>query len=202
MLQSKELSEQRRVLLGQQKEFQQQNANMRDQIYDNTFFHMLSSLGETIEAIDLYDKVGKRTTGRDCFRVFFDRLGRSYNKNKKEKNGPLKTFDKLNEEFFAQVGHEFGHYFRFLYNFFRFLDQNESTQVYHRKILRAFLSDYELALIFYNCRTKDGTNFKQYIEKYELFDNLPMGLLLDKDHVNFYNAEAYGKNRHYKSEAP
>ena len=192
-LQSMELSDQRTVLQEQKDEFASQNANMKEQIYDNTFFQMLSTLGDIIEAVDLKSERHGRTTGRDCFKVYYHRLDAHM-----DGATPI-DFDMSNYEFFKLHGHEFGHYFRFLYNFFRFIDQSEYTKEHHVKVLRAFLSDYELLLIYYNCLTPTGSNFQKYLVKYAVYDNLPVNKLLDSQHLSHYPEAAFGKNKEYEN---
>ncbi|MDF1726113.1 MAG: putative phage abortive infection protein [Sulfitobacter sp.] len=192
-LQSKELSEQRAVFLGQKEEFEKQNENLREQIFDNTFFQLLSSQAGIIQGIDLNSSNKGRTIGRDCFRVFYSRLGYSAGSSGIE----FENFEKINENFFAANGHEFGHYFRFLFNFFRFLDNSEHTKNHHVKVLRASLSDYELLLMYYNCVSSVGKKFEHYITKYELFDNLPVSKLFHTDHLSFYPEAAFGQNEQY-----
>ncbi|MFT5785145.1 MAG: hypothetical protein ACI9KK_000490 [Ascidiaceihabitans sp.] len=190
-MQSIELSDQRSVMGEQKDEFANQNANMKEQIYDNTFFQMLSTLGDIIEAIDLNSEKYGRTSGRDCFKIYYARLTAHL-----EGASPA-DFDMVNEEFFVKYGHEFGHYFRFLYNFFRFIDQSEYTKEHHVKVLRAFLSDYELLLIYYNCLTTTGSNFEKYLTKYAVFDNLPDRKMIEADHLSRYPPKAFGRNRGY-----
>ncbi len=97
------------------------------------------------------------------------------------------------EEFFAKYGHEFGHYFRFLYNFYRYIDENSYTKKHHEKVLRSYISDYELLLLFYNGQTVAGKNFGKYFEKYAIFDNLPCNKLIAKEHLMNYPIKAYGE---------
>ena len=60
--------------------------------------------------------------------------------------------------------------------------------------MRAQLSSPELALIFYNCLSDLGKNFKPLIEEFALFDNLDEKLLFDKKHKDFYEATAFDSN--------
>ncbi|MDF1668451.1 MAG: putative phage abortive infection protein [Roseovarius sp.] len=188
-LQATELSEQRDVLKDHKTEFAAQNKSLKEQIFENTFFQMLSSLGEIIEAIDLAGANGN-TTGRDCFKVYYERLRK---RNHGTTGGDL-TF--VVEEFFAKYGHEFGHYFRFLYNFYRYIDESGHTKKHHVKVLRSYISDYELLLLFYNGQTVAGQNFCKYFEKYAVFDNLPCAKLMKPEHLTNYSTKAYGGNNH------
>ncbi|MNH16762.1 hypothetical protein D3C76_1537490 [compost metagenome] len=94
----------------------------------------------------------------------------------------------------AHLG-DLGLYFRSLYAVFRYI---ETTAIEDRKhfalVVRSLLSDYELIFLFYNCLSDKGSKFKVYAEKYALFDNLDVGLLLSVDDVALMSVEAFGEN--------
>ncbi|WP_299600008.1 putative phage abortive infection protein [uncultured Tateyamaria sp.] len=156
---------------------------------------MLSTVNEIVESIDVVNSSnGKVIKGRDCFRAFVMRHNRQWDKITNNENTEFNAF---NISFFDQYGYEFAHYFRFLFNFFRFIDENEYAQKRHSRVLRSILSDYELILIFYNCNIGPGTNFRPFIEKYALFDNLPVSRLIDLEHLQYYPSSAFGGNSDY-----
>ena len=91
---------------------------------------------------------------------------------------------------------ELSHYFRYLYNIFRFINDNEyvDRKLYSR-IARAQLSDQELLVLFYNCLYKFGVEkFKPIVEEFEIFDNLPQHLLLNPNHTDFYDLREFGSS--------
>jgi len=96
MIQSQELRAQRAELKAQHTELKlsrdeavKSNENMTSQRFENTFFSMLTTYNEIVSSIDLVKQGGgsgqyKRdsiiTTGRDCFKVFYQRLGSKFKK--------------------------------------------------------------------------------------------------------------------------
>lgn len=76
------------------------------------------------------------------------------------------------------------HYFRYLYRIIKYVDECQLLPTNKQKhdyicVLRAQLSCYELLMLFYNCQIPDQGRhkFKDYIERYQLFNNLRTDLL-------------------------
>ena len=186
-LQSQELSEQRKVLSDQRDEFEKTNDNMIAQRFEVSFFEIISTLNGIVESIDLANNGQVTAKGRDCFRIYYERLVK---KNDKFEN--TKDFDTINSEFWLQYGHEFGHYFRFLYNALRVVSESKQAEEKHGKLLRSMLSNHELLLIFYNCLHPNGENLLRYAVEFELFDNLPIDSLISQEHFKLVPIETFG----------
>jgi hypothetical protein len=174
---------------------------LEDQSFENTFFRLLELHNTIVNSIDLKDRQGRETKGRDCFRVFYDRLGRHYrtaeNRAKRDSQSQIIDNDLLDfayKNFWQDHQSELGHYFRFLFNVIRFLKQDSQGEDFYIKIVRSQLSDQELLIIFYNCLSPQGAKFKTFAEEFALFDNMPIGLLLDSKHTASFNKRAFGNN--------
>ncbi|MBN9219299.1 MAG: putative phage abortive infection protein [Mesorhizobium sp.] len=160
------------------------------QNFESTFFQMLNLHNSIVNAMDLRNKEGGQTsTGRDCFKTFFVYFERMYHNNMEPNDG-----DKISsayKEFMDSYKQDIGHYFRYLYNVVRFVDESPvvDKQRYMR-LLRAQLSDYELLLMFYSCQTPIGKRFGQYVVRYALLDNVPRDKLLVIFHENLLPAAA------------
>lgn len=197
-LQRQELSLSRKELERSANALEKQIASIEYQNFEATFFQMLNTYNSIVESIDLVNSETKRETrGRDCFRVFYTRLNKIYRENIKKSQGKHRESATLRLSYYTfwkdnQL--ELGHYFRFLYNVFRFLDETPVSRPHHGKLLRAQLSDQELLLLFYNCLYDHGRNFRKYAVKYELFDNLPTVRLLEDDHIKLMDKAAFGNN--------
>ena len=159
---------------------------------------MLAMLGSVVDSIDLVNKgSGNVTAGKDCFRVFYTRLNKSYREQVKKAGGKYTLRESLElayKIYWRDAGLELGHYYRVLFNIFTFLENSKNSQPYHAKILRAQLSDAELLLLFYNCLTKSGKPFTELAVKYQLFDNMPTVRLLEDEHINYIDRKAFGDN--------
>jgi len=160
--------------------------------------------------------------GRECFQEFHRRLSAIYkspydyseevakeiNMLVSEKHNPasqtaaLITSVVAYQNFYNKGGHQesLGHYFRTLYHVFKFIDDSKAFAEYEDKrrytsLVRAQLSAYELALLFYNglapFPAHEANKFKPLIERYGLLEHLDENLLLDKSHKDFYAPSAY-----------
>ena len=92
-----------------------------------------------------------------------------------------------------------GHYFRHLYNTVKFVDRHVFLEEFEERksytsLIRAQLSSHELVILFYNCLSHRGAKFKPLVEKYSLLENMDVGLLLNKEHMNLYENMAFGQS--------
>lgn len=203
LLQRLELTLSRKELERSADALEKQISSIEKQNFETAFFQMLNNFNGIVASIDLYNKEnGKETSGRDCFKVFYTRLNKIYRDTQKKatgKHSPEAILRFAYFSFWKDHNLELGHYFRFLFNVFRFLDENSSGEDYHAKLLRAQLSDQELLLLFYNCNAEQGRGFVKYALKYQLFDNLPTIRLLEDNHVRLIDQGAFGNNPMYNS---
>jgi len=213
MLQSQELKAQRLELKAQKEELslsriesEKMNETMANQLFENTFFEMVSTYNSIVNAIDVtYTEPGPNwfeednpdvtivKTGRDSFEHFRKKLKRNFDilDRKSENEVPVNEFYRI---FWRQFQNDLGHYFRFLYRAFKFISENPSAKEHHAKILRSLLSDLELVMLFYNCTSEHGEKFRKYAIEFELFDNLPTDMLFDPLHIQLINPKSFGKN--------
>lgn len=200
-LQRLELSHSRKELERSADALEEQLTSIRLQNFEASFFQMLNSFNSLVSSIDLHNhKTSVTTQGRDCFKVFYTRLNKIYREQKKRAGNKYSEEEVLYLSyslFWKEHQLELGHYFRFLYNIFKFLEENSISKSYHSKLVRAQLSDQELLLLFYNCTSRDGNDFVKYAVIYELFDNLPTVRLLDKGHIDFVDKKSFGGNPMY-----
>ena len=198
LLQRKELALTRDEMTRSADALEKQDKTLQRQSFENTFFEMLRLHNSILDSIDLVNpETNQITKGRDAFNVFYNRLAKKYREidGKKSSKVDQKAIVELTYFlFWRDARTELGHYFRFLFNFFRFLENSEIDDEFYPKLLRSQLSDQELLLLFYNNVSKQGAAFQIYAERYALFDNLSVERLLNHKHANFASAEAYGKN--------
>ncbi|MFC3200299.1 putative phage abortive infection protein [Alteromonas oceani] len=197
VIQQKELKEARAEFKRSADALDEQSISMKRQSFENTFFQMLTQHNEIINSIDLVNAETSVTTrGRDCFKVFYNRLAKEYRSNEKKGNGKYshESIAKLAyKNFWRDHESELAHYFRFLFNFIRFVDESEFKEGLYIKLLRAQLSERELLLLFYNTLTEQGKAFYPYVYEYQLFDNMPKMKILNKDHLELFEKQAYGE---------
>jgi hypothetical protein len=203
-LQVKELALTRRELERSADALEKQIAASDRQIFENAFFQMLNLHNNIVNSIDLTDQNGQSVRGRDCFRRFYSDLRRYYsNEVSRDKKRAQDTnsepesdeilLDTAYKRFWEGAQVDLGHYFRYLFNVIRFIDNNKVSDDFHIKLLRSQLSDQELGLLFYNALSAQGAAFRPYIERFALFDNMPMKWLFNKRHEQRFPPTAYGK---------
>ncbi len=166
-----------------------------------------STISTKIGTIPEFGASGSHAIKRDSFRLIHHALRYNYNSNDpSEENlesifqslleGRLdstedtkrlisKRINKRYEAFFAEHQAQVGHYFRHLYNMVKFVDEKDFLICEEKKrytnLIRAQLSSYELALLFYNCLSEREKNFKPLVEKYALLKNIDFNLLANKN---------------------
>ncbi|MEZ9741556.1 putative phage abortive infection protein [Vibrio splendidus] len=179
------------TIVSQREELKVTRDELKNQGFENAFFQMLKLHNQIINEIDLVNTRKQegvvRTAGRDCFVTFVKRFYEYYNVLN-EKNYTLKSeTDRLYDSyssFWDDNGHELAHYFRFLYNIFKFIDEsNIENKKFYSRLVRAQLSDQELILIYYNSFGPYGKKFQHYIETFQLMDNLQKSYVIHESHM-------------------
>ena len=196
ILQSVELSGQRIELARQANEAQQSKEALIQQGIENSIFEMMRTHIELVNGLDLRTKEDGNiiATGRDCFKSFYTSMARSYREKKTKHVEPVARYYAY-KALWHKHGDDLGHYFRFLYNSFKFIaDTNEETRYKYGRLFRAQLSDSESLIIFYNCLSDRGRPFLKFAKEFELFDNLPVLKLLSHSHYRLIDIECFGQN--------
>lgn len=201
ILQQTELRETRKELKRSADALSAQNESRKKQNFESTFFQMLTIHNTIVNSIDLVNDNGIRTHGRDCFSVFYKRLATKYKEKELSNNNinanKLFLRDSLTaayEDFWGRHQSELGHYYRYLYNIFRFIkDEGQEAGPYIR-LMRAQLSDQELVMLFYNCITKNGGNFTPLVVEFSLLNNMPKTKALDQAHLKILPEKAFERD--------
>lgn len=194
--QKQQVLQQDSELLDQKRQFQLQHDSIRLQNFENAFFQLLALHNEIVNAMRDAD-LDKRLSdydrkpdalGRDCFARWYDEF-----KSKPWGGTGGIPRPKSVEEKFAHFYNEYqgnlGHYFRNLYHLIKFVNESDalkdidaSVEYKNRRrytsLVRAQLSAYELALLFYDGLSTWGKQFKPLIEEFGLLENLDHSLLL------------------------
>ncbi len=184
-LQRKELEQTREELRGQKEQFEIQTKTLKRQQFENTFFNMLSLQQNIIDNLEY----GLRGSNKYCTsRKVFQVLSEDYFSFLQHRFKEGKIHDINNKEEIIVVTENFknrillDHYFRHMYRIIKFvkdtdLIDNKSKNEYI-DILRATLSPYELVLLYYNSFLYE--KMKNFIDEYNILDNLREELLFDK----------------------
>ena len=201
-LQREELKLQREEIEKTRGEFKQQNATMKLQRFENTFFNLLSLLQGVVDSIEDSKQIRKRKgslrisdieyetvtlSGKDVFCDYFADFNRTLDDN---------DLDKVIKAYY----NKFGHYFRIVYQIIKLVDEtdfesdnNFEIQYKYVSILRAQLSDYEMLWLFYHCLSEYGRENKPLVEKYSFFKNMPTDKIRNQSFLEQYDRSAFGK---------
>lgn len=178
-----ELNRSKEIMEKQQELANVQIAAQAKQQFEVTFFNLLnlfnSLSGKIKTSMGEYDYLGK-----DAFPIFLEQmLDSQINKTNDGAGGfvslpadHLPSAEDLYNHFYSSNSEKLGHYFRTLYNLFKFVDVSLMTDVEKRmytKIIRAQLSNGEVMLLYLNGLSQFGKErFKPYLEKYAVLKNV------------------------------
>ncbi|KZB66953.1 hypothetical protein AUP42_15640 [Thalassospira lucentensis] len=200
-LQRKELSLTRNELIRSADALEIQSEQINAQKFENTLFQMLSMFNEIVDSIEIeHDNVKKTFKGRDAIeyicqlmdKKYKDYIITEYNIIEDRPYTKSEIINNFSTFFMNGYSNKISHYFRYLYNIFKFIDQSDHTRKHHSRMVRSQLSNQELKLLFYNSFSEQGRKFKTIAENHALFDNLPGNQLLEKDHKIYFSEKAFG----------
>jgi len=205
-MQKEELELQRKELKGQKEQLEQQNETLKMQRFENTFFQQMSIFNDIVNSIDWFDRGGRadiRYVGRESLKYIHSRWVQTGNemrdtiiKRRKMGEDELVVINEEWKEFYKEHSHDLGHYFRTLYNLIKLVKHAPEglEKKKYTNIVRATLSDYETALLFYNLLSEYGNKeFKPLAEEFCLLKHVRDELLLDAEHKKYFHAKAFDK---------
>jgi len=188
------------TVLSQLEELSITRDQLKNQGIENAFFQMLALHNQILNDIDLSKETVNgiiRTNGRDAINIFVERLIKNY-KTVNSTSMSKKESEKANDAygmFWLKHKSELAHYYRFLYNLIRYVDNSQSDKKEtYIALVRAQISNQELSLLFYNCLSQQGSAFMKYAEDYSLFDNLIETDLMRPEHMELMSDKALGRN--------
>ncbi|MGP6469947.1 putative phage abortive infection protein [Rahnella aceris] len=178
-IQKQELIEQKLETVSSRNEIQKQG-------FENTFFQMLKMHNQLISEITSHQSGARGVITKDGRSVIKDMVTKLKEQFARRELGHGNELDKIRDafdDFYTAQGFQLAHYFRFLYNIFRYLSESniENKELYVR-LARAQISNQELFIIYYNALTYRGENFKKYIVEFKLMDNLEPQQLFKLEH--------------------
>lgn len=177
----------------QTKEFEIQNRTLKRQQFDHTFFELLRMLQSIVESLELnveYSLNGAMSSqnvkGKFVFQeLYIQRDDKMLQGSSHISDSFVKEIEQSTpDEVLARNEYKFlYHYFRFVYRILKFVDETPLLKTTEDRygyvsFLRSTFSNYETAIIFYNCLTDVGKlHFKSLAERYALFDNIDEKLI-------------------------
>lgn len=187
-----ELDEQRR-------QFQLQHESIKQQKFESSFFQLLNLHNQNVKSMRDVSPFAGAVTGLDCFERWYKSF-QQFQLTENVPGGGVGPKEGTNIEKYAAFyqSHQgmLGHYFRNLYHVIKFVRTSDiNNKRRYTTLARAQLSQYELALLYYNGLTPippETTNkFKALIEEFGLLENLNRDLLLKGTDGDTYDAKAF-----------
>lgn len=171
-----ELAGTKRMMKEQQVAAAEQMELQSKQQFESTFFSLLRIFCDLVESIDLRSNGKVTAQGKDVFPIFLQRMKR-HKPFKDAAQYPSVSRTTWAEDsyanFYKGANAELGHYFRTLYNLFKFVDNADIAEKrFYTNLIRAQLSDSEALLLFLNGLSPQGKKFRGYLENYAVLKNV------------------------------
>jgi hypothetical protein len=190
-LQRRELELTRNVLRQQSKQLNRQAKASEQQVFESTFFQLLSLHLDLVSSISIRRPGGDILHGRRALSHVASLVSNAIPRSKHTASPHCTPSDSLLNKrravintaymqiFDSRLSNIIGHYFRNLYVIMRYVDdsyiQDKSTYI---RLLRAHISEAEALILFYNCASDVGWDkFMPIASKYHIFDNLRKDIL-------------------------
>ena len=183
---------QRKELALQRSDLEEAKRNAVNQQVESQFYNMLTLQQNIVSSFDLKKKGELLYSGRDCFKAWYRFLESEYHESIEEDYERLEIAYEL---MWLKYQGDLSLYFRSLYSVFRFISESgHPDALKFGGIVRSFLSDFELVMLYYNCLSRQGVGFKKYISEFKVFDNLDVNMLIDVGELIEFDVRSYGAN--------
>lgn len=190
------------AFLAQMRQLHLQQHQFERQSFESSFFKLVEFHDQIVSEMREVNrqKDWSRVERRECFKVWYDNFRQtlaSFSIRTGETNSVAVTDIDITakyQSFYDQHQDVLGHYFRNLYHVFKFVKNSAlNDKRRYTSLARAHLSQYELALLFYNCLIPVGAKFKPLVEEFGLLENLDLKLLVDpeEDPKKYYEQGAF-----------
>lgn len=169
------------VLLYYTLKLQRRDSENNVQVYkqqqlNDLFFHLLKQYDDILKSLKTKTSDNKKLQGREALHFILIEMYEQFevkendSQNRKHAVSSFLNFYSLSRDF-SPI------YFRTLFRVFKLLETSDKCLRVHSiqlmKILRAQLSDSELALLRYNGMSRQGSKFVPLINKFNLLKHLP-----------------------------
>lgn len=194
----KELKKSAKAQKEQSESLKLQNEATKLQIFENTFFQLITIFIEVKRNFTKKEKRNLTEISGGEVKIIATYITLNLNEVVENLIKDIKSkysgdYDKFNEE------NEFitGNYFGQAYQIIKFIDKsNLEIDDKHRyvNIFRAQFTKNELELLFFHCLGTIGRrHFKEYVESYEFFEHIILNADIDKQLLE-YHKKAFGEN--------
>ena len=187
----RELQLSRREISQSSLALQSQEASLRLQNFENTFFNLLSLLGDIKR--NLYIAHSKKNNRYDRGDEVFEYLSGLILDVFQSENLSPSCSSYVYEKASLQAGLKADHYFMTLVRIFRFIDSFDAgDKALYIEFLKAQLSAHEVQSVFFYGLSESGTELRLFIERFAFFEDLDLiHLPIDPNNHGLYSESAY-----------
>lgn len=183
-------------------QFEKQSSVINKQLFEGTFFQMLTLHRDILDAIKTKDNrtesQSKIIYSRDAVNEICHLANLSV--SSKPKQLSLLTFrpdkkdmiERFNNAVDCKIGIEV--YFRNVFQILKYIDENEVNKKKYAEIYKSQFVNCELELIFYHCLKEDKGEFKNLLERYSFFSFLNVHPSSISEVKKLYNITAFTGN--------
>lgn len=180
------LSYQREEFKLQKMELQENRKEIEKQGFENSFFQMLKLHNDILNSLSRQRRVNGNNVnyeGRVVIKQMHEYLISLLRERAMYRDMNLNELQNAYAEFYHREGYLLAHYFRFLYNIFKFISESKiENKILYARLARAQISNHELCIIYYNALSERGSKFEKYITEFKLMDNLHPTELFSIEH--------------------
>lgn len=177
-MQRDEMKETRGELEGQKKQMELQNQSLQQQMFEQTFFNLLSIFNGYIDDLTGVNPINGSppASGRDQLgNIYVDLIRVPVWED--EATQEFQRIGNAANQFvrsYPDHADDLNSYFRLLYNTLKFVDrQAPKNAKLYINIVRAQLTDSECGLIALTCATPKGAKMNELVIKYDFLKHLP-----------------------------
>ncbi len=187
------------------KEFETQNATLKRQEFETTFFHLLELHHQIVNSIFFQSDDNNSYRGRQYFSWAYQKMNYSY----QEKRVPYDMYPSMRklspQQFdakclyeilhnnFPEIEVNLGHYFKNIFQTLRVLEKSilsPEERMDFAKLFVAQLSNDELNLLFYHCiYNVENKELRELAFRYEIFNTLNPKTLLKEEHCIWFDKD-------------
>lgn len=203
-LQREELEHTREELKGQKEQLERQANYLKEQIFENKFFHLLRLHNENIALlqIEYFDKcldengcrfVKYDLTGRNIFnRILIEINDYITQRGPVEKGDAQKLIDNACQSIFYERRLTVEYYLNFTLNLVKFVHNSHlDDKQFYIDTIKASYSSHELAILFYFAISQIGVEYRTYAVEYGLFKPLDLTLIVTSEFFELLPNEAF-----------
>jgi hypothetical protein len=191
--QREELESQQEELALQREELRETRKVFERQRFESTFFQMVAVFQSVVSELEVGIGDARSRVGRACFEDLLSRLRTAYVGVDIAESDEARRMQEAYQRFYIEHDYLLGPYFRVLHNVLRYVHESQlDDKKVFANIVRAQLSSFEVALLFYNSLSPHGKGIRTYIDCYKLLKHLPDSRLIEPSHAAWITPRARG----------